>query len=200
MKFQSTHPMRGATSLIGMMTVNKRLFQSTHPMRGATLSCDTTKACVQNFNPRTPCGVRRKSCYNQKKKGGISIHAPHAGCDRILAYQRAYRDHFNPRTPCGVRRFAPPVPAAEDYISIHAPPAGCDAYAREPAQPQQATSIHTPMRRGATFRWKNTYCKFGISIHTPARGATMTVFFALVTAVYFNPRTPCGVRRIPDGT
>ena len=78
-----------------------------------------------DFNPRTPCGVRRGRCYE------IQQH-----------------QHFNPRTPCGVRRGAlhsrlnqlrfqstHPVRGAtrckrEDRciytISIHAPRAGCD--------------------------------------------------------------------------
>ena len=36
-KFQSTHPMRGATFFAAIFTLNWIGFQSTHPMRGATL-------------------------------------------------------------------------------------------------------------------------------------------------------------------
>ena len=56
--FQSTHPLRGAT-----MAFYKRyyraLFQSTHPLRGATLAGVYCRIAQDDFNPRTPCGVRR---------------------------------------------------------------------------------------------------------------------------------------------
>ena len=82
-EFQSTHPMRGATpmgyhrskhfyisihaphagcdqeTLLFLRPLN--LFQSTHPMRGATEVSALPAAGYQNFNPRTPCGVRPRS-------------------------------------------------------------------------------------------------------------------------------------------
>ena len=55
-------------------------FQSTHPIRGATHT-------VSGYADRI----------------GISIHAPHTGCDD--PYPQLYESHrnFNPRTPYGVR-------------------------------------------------------------------------------------------------
>ena len=102
-KFQSTHPLRGATAYGGV--------QQTHPC---------------NFNPRTPCGVRRGRCYeiqqHQRRfqsthplrgatynsiilyqQVAISIHAPLAGCDLNKTMTSTYSLDFNPRTPCGVR-------------------------------------------------------------------------------------------------
>ena len=77
--FQSTHPMRGATvAYIRVSTLEQ--FQSTHPMRGATYLYAAGAAC---------------EC--------ISIHAPHAGCDRSGTCSARNPEHFNPRTPCGVR-------------------------------------------------------------------------------------------------
>ncbi len=124
-------------------------FQSTHPMRGATTSMDTTRFEWTYFNPRTPCGVRLRRSLNHRSKAyfnprtpcgvrrfatwlaastaRISIHAPHAGCDvkhTKQTYQKLERFQsthpmrgatlsrlahrvsaadFNPRTPCGVR-------------------------------------------------------------------------------------------------
>ena len=78
--FQSTHPMRGATRKQVMRT-RCNPFQSTHPMRGATVLLCKFLLDKQNFNPRTPCGVRR----HHRREG-------------------QQRQHFNPRTPCGVRR------------------------------------------------------------------------------------------------
>ena len=63
--FQSTHPLRGATSYRCTTIICNDLFQSTHPLRGATIA--------------PPCGGRQK---------GISIHAPLAGCDdRFLPFE-----------------------------------------------------------------------------------------------------------------
>ena len=94
--------------------------------------CDRRKRTNPNrpschFNPRTPCGVRRKSWsrpWASWRK--ISIHAPRAGCDlwmssrtrgrppfqsthpvrgatRAVRPLPSWNGYFNPRTPCGVR-------------------------------------------------------------------------------------------------
>ena len=62
---------------------------------------------TQNFNPRTPCGVRQAVSPRVKHDMQISIHAPHAGCDRRTGCIGWPQWNFNPRTPCGVRRFRP---------------------------------------------------------------------------------------------
>ena len=125
MRFQSTHPVRGATVTAGISSVVALRFQSTHPVRGATKYPITRRKDHYDFNPRTPCGVRptnlqsqidqlkisihapRAGCdvYIHIKVGGfgISIHAPRAGCDCIKAKQTVTTTNFNPRTPCGVR-------------------------------------------------------------------------------------------------
>ena len=55
--FQSTHPIRGATGS-GIICAASWQFQSTHPMRGATTSVTYCPIPGTDFNPRTPCGVR----------------------------------------------------------------------------------------------------------------------------------------------
>ena len=103
-------------------------FQSTHPMRGATCGSRSPSHSRRHFNPRTPCGVRRsqRSSHRAARKfqsthpmrGAthghhahkafvtISIHAPHAGCDKRVPRHEKRGGDFNPRTPCGVRRSA----------------------------------------------------------------------------------------------
>ena len=39
-------------------------FQSTHPLRGATIVSFRITSLPRNFNPRTPCGVRQQNCRN----------------------------------------------------------------------------------------------------------------------------------------
>ena len=64
--FQSTYPVRGATTIFTLPLVRSRRFQSTYPVRGAT-----------GFPAHA------------KTTSGISIHVPRAGCDGKF-------DDFNP--------------------------------------------------------------------------------------------------------
>ena len=102
----------------------------------------------------------------------ISIHAPLAGCDR----NRAAQDH-------------------QDPISIHAPLAGCDVSPSvvytSPARAFQSTH---PLR-GATGDTKLTVTPAKISIHAPLAGCDAWRRRSPSETAYFNPRTPCGVRR-----
>jgi len=59
---------------------------------------------MDDFNPRTPCGVRLEKV---KEMAGDKMD-------------------FNPRTPCGVRLISGDHPLKAFIISIHAPHAGCD--------------------------------------------------------------------------
>ena len=58
------------------------LFQSTRPMRGATTGAARPLAALLYFNPRAPCGARRWFSCCVRDRCHISIHAPHAGRDR----------------------------------------------------------------------------------------------------------------------
>ena len=105
-------------------------FQSTHPLRGATHDSDAMAKGIYHFNPRTPCGVRQCLVRPEGpfhpisihaplagcdlglgglvRHGFISIHAPLAGCDvRSIRCLEDGESNFNPRTPCGVRRRCP---------------------------------------------------------------------------------------------
>ena len=142
-------------------------FQSTHPLRGATRMPNLSNLAKRYFNPRTPCGVRRR---------GQGLHRGHG--------------HFNPRTPCGVRReiveSAPccglfqsthPLRGAtvvtEAYnanvgISIHAPLAGCDPDARISRRGRDI-SIHAPLA-GCDNKEAEQRETLWISIHAPLAG------------------------------
>ncbi len=78
--FQSTHPIRDATSFSQSLSLPISGFQSTHPIRDATL-------------------IDLQQYGDQK----ISIHAPHTGCDDIKFRREELNDDFNPRTPYGMR-------------------------------------------------------------------------------------------------
>ena len=113
-----------------------RIFQSTHPMRGATPGVYITGVKIKNFNPRTPCGVRRY--ITQQTKNAIEFQSTHPMRGATL-YQ-----HRDP---------------SEAKISIHAPHAGCDfTQKRHYIDVPRFQSTHpmrgaTPARRPA--RWKS---------------------------------------------
>ena len=79
--FQSTHPLRGATAKnVKIRDVTYEI--SIHaPLAGCDDGDCMSGQQNTDFNPRTPCGVRRAAA-------------------RSLWPDR----HFNPRTPCGVRQ------------------------------------------------------------------------------------------------
>ena len=125
--FQSTHPLRGATSNFdrcrslwiyfnprtpcgvrpfGLSVVNTtNLFQSTHPLRGATSFKDLSslKTEISIHAPLAGCDLGQVERIDARHPA-ISIHAPLAGCD--VSFLNCYLriTYFNPRTPCGVRQ------------------------------------------------------------------------------------------------
>ena len=212
--FQSTHPVWGATWVTSEVLPSIR-FQSTHPVWGATpvlskeiaakiisihaprVGCDRGQrlqgGAHADFNPRTPCGVRRDM-------GGGPGRKP--------------RD-FNPRTPCGVRRANPPsspnwavfqsthpvwgatprqcIFIGTTNISIHAPRVGCDFGLYVPPG-VLLISIHAP-RVGCDIRTQGTVPEVVTFQSThPVWGATQGDRRQTTGRSDFNPRTPCGVR------
>ena len=122
--FQSTRPLRGATC--GNFLVSGYLYISIHaPLAGRDAIQYIEIFLVTYFNPRAPCGARRRvlfvslemSNFNPRAPCGarptqcdfigglyhISIHAPLAGRDRRSPGHATMINDFNPRAPCGAR-------------------------------------------------------------------------------------------------
>ena len=189
--------MRGATQYILGQLGRYYQFQSTHPLRGATPAAFFAGANFSDFNPRTPCGVRRRRQRGHGLRPGISIHAPLAGCDLTSRRQARSSCVFQSTHPLRGATVSEPLdvvipkfqsthplrgatpPAAMTFIlctiSIHAPLAGCDSFC--------ASSFH----------------RENISIHAPLAGCDRARALLLGLRDDFNPRTPCGVRRQSDG-
>ena len=138
--------MRGATSLCYNKDKQKK-FQSTLPMRGAT-------------NGRRPLTVPQ----------AISIHAPHAGSDRLGRLSGRCSRNFNPRSPCGERH----VEYATRVIG----------YLFQSTLPMRGATKYTPSLRHLLL----------ISIHAPHAGSDLVNPGGLTQARNFNPRSPCGER------
>ena len=137
-------------------------------MRGATNSggCRRVAGGISIHAPHAGCdGIHALIAIN----ADISIHAPHAGCDMGNADGLATVLNFNPRTSCGVRRREGTLPYRHKAISIHAPHAGCDPSIGEPSFPW-AVFKSTHLMRGATAGIPVPGGLDGISIHAPHAG------------------------------
>ena len=192
------------------------MFQSTLPTRGATPGSYFTDAHMMGFNPRSPrgerpsrlAGVGKQAGFNPRSPRGerledkgcyygltdVSIHAPHAGSDRV--------------------RVVPSSGGGE--VSIHAPHAGSDAGSREQVRSRQGVSIHAPHAgsdreggqipissarfqstlptRGATRRLVSSRLRPAVSIHAPHAGSDLSPPRLRAPTGSFNPRSPRGER------
>ena len=79
-RFQSTHPVRGATK-DQIITVVEAKFQSTHPVRGATHGSGIAQPIgpISIHAPREGCDALAMASDTDVS---ISIHAPREGCDK----------------------------------------------------------------------------------------------------------------------
>ena len=107
--------------------------------------------------------------------GGVSIHAPRAGRDLVRAN----------------------LPEMCDTVSIHAPRAGRDSIGITTSDAEAVFQSTRPVR-GATkvFFMPVTVCRFQST--RPVRGATLSIV-RLWRCWSFNPRAPCGARRVRLG-
>ena len=170
---------------------------------------------LKNFNPRTPCGVRPQSRamahksinFNPRTPCGVRLPYP-SGSTSVLPFQSTHPLRgatVKPRpilTTCTFQSTHPlrgatveaVSPSARLSISIHAPLAGCDAaiFSSSPCSPFQSTH---PLR-GATLGDGRDVAHRHISIHAPLAGCDPSHRAGTRRAHHFNPRTPCGVRRL----
>ena len=164
-------PLAGCDNVCSYNCNRRDIFQSTHPLRGATGPASRRPWSDSDFNPRTPCGVRRENIPYSKFTVKISIHAPLAGCDAV----------GDPQEPGAL-------------ISIHAPLAGCDDLQPGSAAIRYPISIHAPLA-GCDLVGVGLLVGREISIHAPLAGCDQSnAPLHITSARNFNPRTPCGVR------
>ena len=168
-----------------------------------------------NFNPRTPRGVRLDPLGGHLMIRYISIHAPRGGCDGVTSDNTTNSNHFNPRTPRGVRRartvyknkrfyFNPRTPRGvrptlkglvedlDTFQSTH--PAGGATQSTTNSPFNSAISIHAP-RGGCDCVQRMHRRRDPISIHAPRGGCDRASVCVNDFRIYFNPRTPRGVRQ-----
>ena len=185
-------PLAGCDAAQTCEAAIKNRFQSTHPLRGATMVLEDGKL-GEEISIHAPLAGCDQLIPAATDAIIISIHAPLAGCDMITDGIPVDEIDFNPRTPCGVRHMQPPVTMDEllfqsthplrgatyqggeayegDYISIHAPLAGCDHVQRRGHQGTDI-SIHAPLAGCDMLAFDGQTQTFKFQSTHPLRGAT----------------------------
>ena len=132
---------------------------------------DTVTKTRERFNPRAPCGARRRITRGAQPVGvGISTHAPLAGRDRREKGLHTHNFDFNPRAPCGARLYDPSPLFWFYYISTHAPLAGRDI--RSTTAPKtMRISTHAPLA-GRDLTATVIFSELRFQPTRPLRGAT----------------------------
>ena len=185
--FQSTRPMRGAT------TLQKRdfqllIFQSTRPMRGATTAHHLPDRSAGNFNPHAPCGARRTWWRILRIPVRFQSTRPMRGATSSTRGSVCISLNFNPHAPCGARhqrrseqlpysefqstrpmrgatRRPPCRPPESRYFNPHAP---CGArqqkytkllytLLRQKAILRQFHAKRRLLKRFSTYKYRNTF-------------------------------------------
>ena len=192
----SIHAPRAGSDLTGMSDPEKWIrFQSTLPVRGATSFSRAAFAGSCYFNPRSPCGERRGAGRRIRGNRLISIHAPRAGSDiQKLAF---LSDSLGFQSTLPVRGATQRQKNRWElfYISIHAPRAGSDDEPRAGRGVPRDFNPRSPCGERREFGQYATAASQQISIHAPRAGSDGEKAKPFGGALYFNPRSPCGERR-----
>ena len=169
--FQSTHPVRGATTLDDNGNIVEAI--SIHaPRAGCDPSLKATRAIPAKFQSTHPVRGATIVAFERFQVVSISIHAPRAGCDTVAAAHSARCGNFNPRTPCGVRpSFALPARQTWSFQSTH-PVRGATHEQHTRCFPRVFQSTH-PVRGATVSRNAVQLCSL-ISIHAPRAGCDQT--------------------------
>ena len=174
-EFQSTRPIRGATTAKNTNTAADQQFQSTRPIRGATGRGSGGGKGSGDFNPRAPYGARHLAHSGFVMSGGISIHAPHTGRD-------------SRRNKQGI----------SSWISIHAPHTGRDHKSKDHQDNRYEFQSTRPIRGATTAKNTNTAADQQFQSTRPIRGATGRGSGGGKGSGDFNPRAPYGARLWPQ--
>ena len=218
--FQSTHP-RGVRPFEDEPEEVQGHISIHAPARGATIGKTWTAMSTIDFNPRTREGCDRRTAnrlatalmhFNPRTREGcdsvnwqrremlfsISIHAPARGATRTANRLATALMHFNPRTRegCDFGIFTS-VNWLFAFQSTH--PRGVRRHSNPPDPAPSPISIHAPAR-GATLKQATQQIWDGIFQSTHPRGVRQRAANGPQTrAQYFNPRTREGCDRMWGG-
>ena len=152
-------PHTGRDYTVGIQKVLTVRFQSTRPIRGATSPCLCSRCSCQHFNPHAPYGARRDCGYQFRTAYGISIHTPHTGRDDTMCQSTLPLSEFQSTRPIrGATFFQSPYYRGYS-ISIHTPHTGRDVQKTLACFVQDTFQSTRPIR-GATAKMHNLCSAF----------------------------------------
>ena len=151
--FQSTQPEWAATK--DKIKNGEAEKISIHAARvGCDGNAESGIGTDDNFNPRSPSGLRQEVYRRASEYIIISIHAARVGCDNGHGHiYGKLSANFNPRSPSGLRRVAGKEIYGLLNISIHAARVGCDSWAYPPGSrytnfnPRSPSGLRPPLRK-----------------------------------------------------
>ena len=208
----STHaPLAGRDGAAARLGGVSMAFQPTRPLRGATVRLVSCTKYSINFNPRAPCGARRRHGAGVPRAGGISTHAPLAGRDlasctpspkagkfqptRPLRGATADDDDigtrgrdFNPRAPCGARQCLSHHTQQMQHFNPRAP-CGARPSAASPRERSAGISTHAPLA-GRDYFLLFRSASLAISTHAPLAGRDNSGCLTLLGSTGFQPTRP----------
>ena len=190
MRFQSTLP-QGERPILPEREKSFGIFNP-RSRKGSDLIWITTPRANANFNPRSRKGSDRVQIVSGRNVETISIHAPARGATYDRCKGRAVTENFNPRSRKGsdekpevvitkVEDFNPRSRKGSDWAREHGIAVGPDFNPRS--------------RKGSDRDSERRQEKYYISIHAPARGATVLEKELLYQYENFNPRSRKGSDR-----
>ena len=134
---------------------------------------DTAMRIRERFNPRAPCGARRRTYGPFQCVRYFNPRAPCGARHTINHNIQTFHQNFNPRAPCGARLcFCHSFSIPRNFN----PRAPCGARRKQRGN-NGGSSLFQPTR--------------------PLRGATPEEEPEVLPKENFNPRAPCGARPIP---
>ena len=161
---------------------------------GARRRSSATRRPAQYFNPRAPCGARPIFLPFSTTSCRISTHAPLAGRDENSVIASRRRGDFNPRAPCGARRIGPVQGQLDPKFQPTRPLRGATALLSA-VQSFADISTHAPLA-GRDVMQPLDAVNIVISTHAPLAGRDGVRSISPPALRYFNPRAPCGARRL----
>ena len=186
-EFQPTRPLRGATCSSAQESL-RQVFQPTRPLRGATRGRATAAPDLCYFNPRAPCGARRMGTFCELDAEIFQPTRPLRGATLNLI--RDFRVLlFQPTRPLrGATANAAANDAEVKSISTHAPLAGRDFKQTTKMAWDKKFQPTRPLR-GATSDKRQFVIDRPFQPTRPLRGATAAEIVMRVP-VLFQPTRP----------
>ena len=157
------------TAMLGPLTISIHA-----PARGATDELSQYTNLYRQFQSTLPQGERRDNCTSSHDSTHISIHAPARGATDRLTPLSEWLVYFNPRSRKGSDLQIP-------YIS------------------QDCIHFNPRSRKGSDPAFQPYPVRYSISIHAPARGATLSKLLCMLPITLFQSTLPQGERPLRSG-